>query len=86
MPRWPQRLRPRRRAGRDHCNWVVVDPDKGANRYALSLAVNYALTTNATLKFEYRYDAANLSVFQYTNDGSYKKSNQLLGGSVVVSF
>ena len=67
-------------------NWVVVDPDKGANRYALSLAVNYALTTNATLKFEYRYDAANLSVFQYTNDGSYKKSNQLLGGSVVVSF
>jgi len=25
-------------------------------------------------------------VFQYTSDGSYKKSNQLLGGSVVVSF
>ena len=67
-------------------NWVVVDPDKGANRYALSLAVNYALTPNATLKLEYRYDAANLSVFQYTSDGSYKKSNQLLGGSVVVSF
>ena len=67
-------------------NWGVTNPDKGANRYALSLAANYALTPNATLKMEYRYDAANLTVFQYASDGGYRKNNQLFGGSVVVSF
>jgi Protein of unknown function (DUF3138) len=66
--------------------WIVGDPDTGANRYAFSLATNYTLTTNATLKFEYRYDRANLPVFISLPEGNYKKDNHLFGGSVVVSF
>ncbi|MEP7297988.1 MAG: DUF3138 family protein [Burkholderiales bacterium] len=60
--------------------------DKGANRYALALGVNYLLTPNTTLKAEYRMDRANLPVFLDTKDGSFRKSNSLLGASVVVSF
>ena len=66
--------------------WVVGDPDKGANRYALAFGVNYLLTANALLKFEYRLDRASQAVFLDVRDGSYTKSNQLLGTSVVVSF
>ena len=65
---------------------VVDGCDKGANRYALALGVNYLLTANTTLKAEYRMDRANLPVFVDVRDGSYRKSNQLLGASVVVSF
>ena len=65
---------------------VVDGCDKGANRYALALGVNYLLTANTTLKAEYRMDRANLPVFVDVKDGSYRKSNQLLGASVVVSF
>ena len=66
--------------------WAVADPDQGANRTALSLGVNYALTQNATLKAEYRYDRASLAVFQVLPDGSWRKDNHLFGTSVVVSF
>jgi len=37
--------------------------DKGANRYAIAVGVNYLLTPNATLKTEYRYDGASQPVF-----------------------
>ena len=67
-------------------SWVVGDPDKGANRFALALGVNYLLTPNTLLKFEYRLDRASQPVFLDVRDGSYSKSNQLLGTSVVVSF
>jgi hypothetical protein len=60
--------------------------DKGANRYALAIGVNYLLTPNTTIKTEYRLDRATQPVFLYVNDGSYRKSNSLLGASVVVSF
>jgi hypothetical protein len=60
--------------------------NEGANRYALSLGVNYAFNSNTTFKAEYRYDWSNLNVFQYVSDGSYRKSNSVLGGSVVVFF
>jgi len=60
--------------------------DKGANRYALAVGFNYLLTPNTTLKAEYRLDRANLPVFLDTKDGSFRKSNSLLGASVVVSF
>ena len=66
--------------------WVVGDPNKGANRYALAVGVNYLLTPNTTIKTEYRFDAASQPVFLDTKDGSYRKNNQLLGASVVVSF
>ncbi len=64
----------------------VAGCDKGANRYALAVGFNYLLTPNTTLKAEYRLDRANLPVFFDTKDGSFRKSNSLLGGSVVVSF
>jgi len=60
--------------------------DKGANRYALAVGVNYLLTPNTTIKTEYRYDRANLPVFIDAKDGTFRKSNSLLGASVVVSF
>ncbi len=58
----------------------------GANRYALSLGLNYLYTKSTTLKLEYRYDRANLATFYNVSDGSYKKDNNLLAASVVVSF
>ena len=60
--------------------------DKGANRYALALGVNYLLTANATLKAEYRLDRATQPVFYDVKSDSYRKSNSLLGASVIVSF
>jgi len=66
--------------------WSITDPNKGANRFALSLGWNYLLTESTTLKMEYRYDRANLATFYNVSDGSYKKSNNLLAASVVVSF
>jgi opacity protein-like surface antigen len=65
---------------------LVEGCDDGANRYALAVGFNYLLTRNTTLKAEYRLDRATLPVFLDTGDGSYKKSNHLLGASVVVSF
>jgi len=66
--------------------WTQNDPETGANRYALSLGVGYLLNLNTTLKFEYRLDHASQAVFNYVKDGSYKKTNHLLGAGMVVSF
>jgi opacity protein-like surface antigen len=60
--------------------------DKGANRYALAVGVNYLLTPNTTLKAEYRLDRATQPVFLDVKSGEYRKSNSLLGASVIVSF
>jgi hypothetical protein len=65
---------------------VVSGCDQGANRYALSLGVNYTFNQYAMFKAEYRYDWSNLDVFQYVSDGSFRKYNNLFGASVVVSF
>lgn len=64
----------------------LITTIKGANRSTLSLGMNYALMPNVMLKAEYRFDHANLPVFYYVNDGSYKKNNQLFGLSSVLSF
>ncbi|MDO9235174.1 MAG: DUF3138 family protein [Aquabacterium sp.] len=64
----------------------VDNPSKGVNRSALTLGLNYAFNLNTTLKFEYRYDWASGPIFWDTKSDSYKKSNQLVGTSVVVSF
>lgn len=66
--------------------WIQNDPEKGANRYALSLGVGYLLSLNATLKAEYRFDRASQAVFADVKNGGYKKSNHLLGLGLVVSF
>ncbi len=62
------------------------DPNKGANRMALSLGASYLFDENTTLKAEFRVDRANLPVFFDVKSGGYRKSNQLFGTSVVVAF
>jgi len=66
--------------------WIPGDTEKGANRAAVSFGLSYLFNMNTTFKAEYRLDRANQAVFVDVKDGSYKKSNHLLGGSVVVSF
>jgi len=66
----------------------AVDPgcDKGANRYALAVGLNYAFNRNTIFKVEYRYDGADQEVFEYVKNNNFRKYNQLFGASVVVSF
>ena len=62
------------------------DPDVGANRYALSLGVHYTYNSNVAFKAEYRLDRASRVVFEDVDEGLYRRSNQLFGASMVVSF
>ncbi len=62
------------------------DPNKGANRTALSIGLSYAFNLETTIKAEYRLDRANLPVFLDVKSGGYRKSNNLFGTSVVVAF
>ena len=62
------------------------DPNKGANRMALSLGLSYLFDENTTFKAEYRLDRANLPVFYDVKGDSYRKNNNLFGTSVVVAF
>ncbi len=66
--------------------WEVADANKGSNRYALALGMNYLLNQFTTIKAEYRYDGSNNRVFQYVGDGSYRKNNHTFGISTVVTF
>jgi hypothetical protein len=65
---------------------TIEDCNRGANRYAVSFGLNYLFNENTTFKAEYRYDGADRAVFYDVRSGTYKKTNQLLGASVVVSF
>ena len=65
---------------------LAGDPEKGANRTALTLGAAYNFNLNTTFKVEYRIDRANLPVFLDVKDGSYSKTNQLFGASVLVFF
>jgi hypothetical protein len=77
--------------GVDPTQDCVTDPtidacNKGANRMALTFGVSYLWDLNTTFKVEYRIDRANLPVFAYVKDGTFKKSNQMFGASVLVAF
>jgi hypothetical protein len=65
---------------------VAPGCNDGASRYALSLGLNYVFNQYTMFKAEYRYDWANQPVFLNVSDGAYRKNNNLLGASVVVSF
>jgi hypothetical protein len=65
---------------------TLGDPEIGANRTALTLGLSYLFNLNTTFKAEYRLDRASQPVFENLSDGSFKKNNQLLATSVVVSF
>ncbi len=62
------------------------DAERGANRMALSLGLNYRYNLSTTFKAEARFDRADLPVFLDVKSGSYRKSNSVFGTSVVVAF
>ncbi len=78
----------------DYRNGIGASPNcfggtvdcKGANRAAIAMGFNYLLTSNTTIKAEYRLDLANEAVFYDVKSSQYKKNNSLLGATVVVGF
>jgi hypothetical protein len=77
--------------GVDATQDCVTDPtisacNRGANRSALTFGLSYLWDLNTTFKVEYRIDRADQPVFLVVKDGTYKKSNQLFGASVLVNF
>jgi hypothetical protein len=68
------------------------DPNKGADRYALSLGLGYSLNANVTLKAEYRFDGATENVFGNKDalaggsNPKYRKFNSLLATQAVFFF
>lgn len=77
-----------------NCYWNDVDADgnsnngrncKGANRYALTLAVLAYPSDRWTLKAEYRRDWASLPVF-WTHDYQFRRHNDVFSLQTVYSF
>lgn len=62
------------------------DPNKGANRSAITFGLNYNYSINVAFRAEYRLDMADKPTFYYFNDGIYRKTNQIFGLQTVVSF
>ncbi len=65
---------------------LPADSQRGANRYALSVGGNYIFNEYTLFKLEYRFDGASKRVFEYVNNGTFKKTNHLFGAQMVVSF
>lgn len=59
---------------------------KGANRYSLSFAATYRLTTNVALRAEYRRDHATLPTFYNYGDSTYSNTNDVFGLQAIVNF
>ena len=70
----------------DTSTGLLSNDSKGANRYALTATFNYLLSSNVTLRAEYRLDGSSLRTFLNTKDGSYSKTNNLLGLQLVFFF
>ncbi len=62
------------------------DTERGANRTALSLGLGWVYDLDTAFKLEYRLDKADLPVFEYLKDGSFRKRNSLFGASMVMKF
>jgi hypothetical protein len=67
-------------------NGASDDPQRGANRYALTFGTKYLFNTSTTLKAEYRLDGADRAVFEDVKNGGYRKVNQMFATSMVVAF
>jgi hypothetical protein len=65
---------------------LVAECSRGADRSALSFGLSYLFDTSTTFKVEYRIDRADRPVFEVVKDGTFKKTNQIFGASVLVSF
>ena len=70
----------------DAATGLLIDDSKGANRYAITATFNYLLSSNVTLRAEYRLDGSSLRTFLNTKDGSYSKTNNLLGLQLLYFF
>lgn len=70
----------------DSGEWEPDPSGKGVNRHALSIGLSYLYGLNTTFKVEYRIDGASGNAFFYPSDQSWRKRNQLLGTSVLVTF
>lgn len=82
---------PRNGIGVDGTLDCLTDPtiaacNTGANRSALTFGLSYLFNSSTTLKAEYRIDRANQAVFLDVKDGMFRKSNTMLGASILVSF
>ncbi|MFD2273986.1 hypothetical protein ACFS07_31430 [Undibacterium arcticum] len=64
--------------GIDNATGLVADPNKGANRYALTLGLDYAMTPNAMLKFEVRHDRATQNTFFDVGSSTFKKRQYIV--------
>ena len=64
---------------------VAADPSRGANLYAISVGMNYAINANTQWKSEFRLDRASGFNFVDSN-GLFRKSNTSIATSVVVWF
>ena len=62
------------------------DANKGANRYALSLATTYRMTRYVELRAELRHDIATKATFYYFKDGTFHKTNDTFALQTVVNF
>ena len=70
----------------DPLTGVANDPDKGANRYAITATWNYLIDKNVTMRAEYRLDGSSLKTFFNTRSGDYSKTNNLLGLQLIYAF
>ena len=59
---------------------------QGRQPHGLVTGPELLFNLNTTFKAEARFDRANLPVFLDVRTGEYRKSNAVLGTSVVVSF
>jgi hypothetical protein len=68
------------------------DPNKGANKYAITAGLNYAINQNVIFKIEYRYDGATQKVFGNKDalaggaDPKFLNNNSLVATSLVFGF
>ena len=65
---------------------LVPECSRGADRSALSFGLSYLFDSSTTFKAEYRIDRADQPVFEVVKNGTFKKTNQIFGASVLVSF
>lgn len=65
---------------------TVSECNRGANRSAFSFGMGWLYDLNTTFKVEYRLDHADRRVFLVAKDGTFKKTNHLLGASVLVAW
>jgi hypothetical protein len=62
------------------------DPNRGANRYELSLSATYRMSPYVAVRGEYRHDHATTPAFYFWTDQTFRSSNDVLGLQTIVNF